>query len=127
MQQSKRDLTMIYITLAALFMASLGTSAGWFLYNRPASSSVSSEGSSQQVDESLFAEEADAEGVLKKGGSENDGTHRLERSEGDDVYLLSTVLDLDSFAGKSVKIWGNTLSSQEVEWLMDVGRVKILK
>lgn len=132
----KKDLTMIYISLAAVFMAALGSLTGWGIYRTTNSLSSSeknkavlSEGTSEQVDESMFADAPDAEGTLVKGGVDGEGTHKLERGQGPDkdIYLLSTVLDLDSFEGKKVQIWGNTISAKDAPWLMDVGRVKVLK
>ncbi len=52
----------------------------------------------------------------------------MVREGGEDqyVYLTSTVIDLESFAGKKVQIWGETTSAQKAGWLMDVGKVKVL-
>jgi hypothetical protein len=43
------------------------------------------------------------------------------------VYLTSTVIDLQSFVGKKVKVWGETLSGLHAGWLMDVGKIKVVK
>ena len=69
----------------------------------------------------------EAEGVLMEGGREGEGTHYLDRGLGEEknVYLTSTVISLQNFVGKKVKVWGNTLSAQKVGWLMDVGRIKV--
>ena len=76
-------------------------------------------------DESTFKDTA--EGVLREGGVEGDGTHHLERDGGpsQNVYLTSTVIDLQSFVGKKVQIWGQTLSAKKAGWLMDVGKIKV--
>lgn len=77
-------------------------------------------------DEATFKDTA--EGVLREGGIDGEGTHKLERNMGPkkDVYLTSTAIDLQSFVGKKVQVWGQTIAGQKAGWLMDVGRVKIL-
>lgn len=69
-----------------------------------------------------------AEGNLESGGLNGEGTHKLIRPGGDSqtVYLTSSVLDLNQFVGKKVKVWGQTFSAQKAGWLMDVGRVEVL-
>lgn len=69
-----------------------------------------------------------AEGQLESGGLNGEGTHKLIRPGGDNqtVYLTSSVLGLDQFAGKKVKVWGKTYSAKKAAWLMDVGRVEVL-
>lgn len=77
-------------------------------------------------DSSLSAPEV---GVLHEGGIEGEGTHYLDRGTGKEnyIYLLSTVLNLDSFVGKKVEIRGHTLGAENAGWLMDVGRIKEVK
>lgn len=69
-----------------------------------------------------------AEGKLEKGGLDGEGTHKLIRPGGDSqtVYLTSTILDLDQFVGKNIRVWGQTNAAKKAGWLMDVGRVEIL-
>ena len=69
-----------------------------------------------------------AEGVLEEGGVNGEGTHRLIRPGGDSqtVYLTSSVLDLNQFTGKKVRVWGETFSAQQAGWLMDVGKIEVL-
>ena len=57
------------------------------------------------------------------------GTHKLIRPGGEDqtAYLTSSVLDLDEFTGKEVKVLGETFGSSQVGWLMDVGKVEIIE
>ncbi len=66
---------------------------------------------------------------MEKGGLEGEGSHKLIRPGGDDqtVYLTSSIVDLDKFAGHKVKVWGETFSSQKAGWLMDVGKLKVLE
>lgn len=69
-----------------------------------------------------------AEGRLETGGINGEGTHKLLRSGGDSqtVYLTSSVLDLNEFVGKKVRVWGETHAGKKAGWLMDVGRVETL-
>ncbi len=69
-----------------------------------------------------------AQGILKDGGIQGEGMFHLERPGGDsqNVYLTSTAVDLASFVGKKVQVWGQTISGKKAGWLMDVGKVKIL-
>lgn len=78
-------------------------------------------------DESTFSDTA--EGIIVKGGIKGEGTHHLVRPGGDDqnVYLTSSVVDLDQLVDQKVKVWGQTFTAQTAGWLMDVGKVKILE
>lgn len=66
-------------------------------------------------------------GTLEKGGIEGEGTHHLVRTGGESqwVYLTSSVVDLDQFVGKKVKVYGETFAGKSAGWLMDVGRVEL--
>ena len=68
-----------------------------------------------------------ATGILKEGGLNNEGTHHLETAGGAShwVYMTSSVIDLQSFVGKKVEVWGQTLASKKVGWLMDVAKVQL--
>ena len=68
-----------------------------------------------------------AEGELAKGGIDGEGSHHLVRPGGDsqNVYLTSSIIDLDQFVGRKVKIWGQTFQAQKAGWLMDVGRLEV--
>lgn len=68
------------------------------------------------------------EGVLEKGGMNGEGTHHLIREGGPSqtAYLTSSVVDLDDFIGKKVRVWGETFGAEKAGWLMDVGRVEVL-
>lgn len=70
-----------------------------------------------------------ATGTIRAGGISGEGTHHLERDGGasQNVYLTSTVIDLESFVGKKVQVWGQTISGKEAGWLMDVGKVKVVE
>jgi len=79
-------------------------------------------------DTSSFEKEAPI-GKLVKGGIDGEGQFHLERDGGpsQNVYLTSTVIDLASFEGKKVQVWGNSLSGKKAGWLMDVGKVKVVE
>lgn len=68
-----------------------------------------------------------AEGTVKKGGVEGEGTHHLVRKGGvsQNVYMTSSVVDLDSLVGKKVTVWGKTYAAQKAGWLMDVGYIEV--
>ena len=73
-----------------------------------------------------------AEGVVERNDKLDkyaQGTHRLVRPGGDSqtAFLTSTVMDLDEYVGKKVKIYGETFGSSQVGWLMDVGKVEVSK
>lgn len=68
-----------------------------------------------------------AEGILEEGGINGEGTHHLVREGGPSkyVYLTSSVIDLQSFVGKKVEIWGETQASRKAGWLMEVAKVQV--
>lgn len=71
----------------------------------------------------------EAEGVVQKNDALDkyaQGTHKLIRPGGESqtAYLTSSVLDLDQYTGKKVKVFGETFGSSQVGWLMDVGKVE---
>lgn len=70
-----------------------------------------------------------ANGALKSGGINGEGQFHLVRSGGEsqNVYLVSSSVDLSKFIGKKIKVWGQTQTAQYAGWLMDVGRVEVLE
>lgn len=70
-----------------------------------------------------------ATGTLKSGGINGEGAYHLVRPGGDsqNVYLTSSIVDLSTYVGKKVKVWGQTQKAQTAGWLMDVGRVEVLE
>lgn len=68
-----------------------------------------------------------AVGVIQKGGVDGEGTHQLIREGGPSqtAYLFSSVIDLDKYIGKKVKVWGQTMAAKKASWLMDVGKVEL--
>ena len=74
----------------------------------------------------------EAEGTIEKNDKLDkyaQGTHRLIRPGGESqtAYLTSSVLDLDEYDGKKVKVFGETFGSSQVGWLMDVGKVEVIE
>ncbi|MDO8497073.1 MAG: hypothetical protein Q7S61_00820 [bacterium] len=70
-----------------------------------------------------------AEGILKEGGVEGEGSFHLERPGGtsQNVYLTSSSLDLSGYIGRKVRVQGETFSAEKAGWLMDVGYVEVLQ
>lgn len=135
-KNKKNKMKKLITPTLALLIIIAGIGSGWGLSRISANANSSNP---NQTDESTkeskteagmensgqFSDEA--EGVLMEGGYEGEGTHYLDRGLGPEknVYLTSTVINLQNFVGKKVKVWGNTLSAQKVGWLMDVGRIKV--
>ena len=70
-----------------------------------------------------------AQGTLKPGGIEGEGQFHLVRPGGDsqNVYLVSSIVDLSKLENKKIKVWGSTQTAQHAGWLMDVGKVEVLE
>ncbi len=70
-----------------------------------------------------------AEGKIEKGGLSGEGTHKLVRDGGPSqtVYLVSSVLNMDDFEGKKVRVWGQTYAGKKAAWFMDVGKIETLE
>lgn len=134
-KDNKKNLLLIGgITL--LVLAGIGT--GWLLSGgkkgsliSPSQDSVAAPGAKSGLEEAGLVDEStfrdSAEGVLEEGGVNGEGTHHLKREGGvsQNVYLTSTVIDLQSFVGKKVTVWGETISGKQAGWLMDVGKIKV--
>jgi hypothetical protein len=80
-------------------------------------------------DPSIIKDVTTATGVLQMGGIKGEGLYHIERSGGatQTVYLNSTTVDMSSFVGKKVQVWGQTLSAHYAQWLMDVMKIKIVQ
>jgi hypothetical protein len=111
-----------------------GIGTGWLLYTKvinKSDSKVAAPGAKVSSSEAGLLDPnikyQDVKGVLQEGGIGNEGTHHLDREGGvsQTVYLTSSVIDLQSFVGKKVEIWGETLSSKKAGWLMDVVKIKV--
>ncbi len=95
--------------------------------NKAANTVVVSKDEAGIADESKFSTTTD--GVLEEGGIGGEGTHHLVRGSGPSqyAYLTSSVVDLTSFEGKKVQIWGDTMSGKKAGWLIDVGKIKVVE
>lgn len=132
-QNLKTNKTWMYI-VGAFLVVVLGVGGGWLI-----SSKVINKGPVAAPGAKVTSTEAgvldantkydNATGVMKDGGTGNEGTHHLEREGGVDqtVYLTSSVIDLSSFDGKKVQVWGQTLASKKAGWLMDVAKVQVVQ
>ncbi len=130
---SKNPLTTFLPLILGLIIVLAGVGTGWLLAGSKKTSGpqVKTSGVGGQSELGISDEETfrdNAEGTLEEGGINGEGTHHLVRDGGptQNVYLTSTVIDLQSFKGKKVQVWGETISAQKAGWLMDVGRIKIL-
>ncbi len=111
-----------------------GIGTGWILaggsektsanINIPGITQTSGEAGVQ--DESSFDAKA-LEGVIEEGGVSGEGTHHLVREGGKSqyIYLTSSVIDLQSYVGKNVQLWGSWMSAKNP--MVDVGKIKVLK
>ncbi len=79
------------------------------------------------ADESTFRDSS--EGAIEKGGLEGEGSHKLIRPGGESqtAAITSSVIDLDQFVDRKVKVWGETMGSQKVSWFMDIGKLEVLE
>ncbi len=138
-QKRSFGLTKVIPFVAIVLIIIAGTGTGFYLSkmgkSAPKATSVStnSEQVTPQVKESFsqtFKDQAD--GTIEKNDKLDkyaQGTHRLVRAGGESqtAYLTSTVLDLDQYVGKKVRVFGETFGSSQVGWLMDVGKVEETK
>jgi hypothetical protein len=118
-------------------IVALGILTGWFLSGRTSllgsSGKQAAPGAQAGPNEAGLADEKTfsdtATGTLEAGGIAGEGTHHLTRDGGpsQNVYLTSTVIDMDSFVGKKVQVWGQTISARKAGWLMDVGKIKVVQ
>ena len=129
----------LFIVLGSLLVVVMGIATGWLLsrkaVGKEAVNGVSkvAPGAQKGAQEAGLSDEAtfrdSAEGALLEGGIEGEGTHHLDRGLGEDkfVYLTSTVIDLQGFVDRKVKVWGETIKGKKAGWLMDVGKIKVVE
>lgn len=121
------------VGLISLAVVLLGIGTGWLLSGRakatvgnPSAPNVKVTADEAGIIDDSFEGDT-AEGILEEEGISGEGTHHLVRDGGPTktVYLTSSVIDLQSFVGKKVMVWGQTLSAKKAGWLMDVVKVKV--
>lgn len=121
----------LILSLIALVVVGLGVLVAYLVVRPNLYQSPQNIASKPGAKEAGIADEAtfkdSAEGTLEEGGIAGEGTHHLTREGGvsQTVYLTSTVVNLDDFIGKKVKVFGQTISAKKAGWLMDVGLVKV--
>ena len=130
-KKPKLKMTLIFLVLigAGIFSGYLlsGQQAGPTPVARNVSEEEITKGMTVGVtDDKTFRDSA--EGKLVKGGLDGEGSHHLERPGGESqyVYLTSSIVDLDKFVDRKIKVWGETFAAQKVGWLMDVGKLQVL-
>jgi hypothetical protein len=118
--------------LGAFLVVSVGVATAWMISGKKTSdSSVAAPGAKVTSTEAGALDPKvkydTAEGVIQVGGLNGEGTFHLVRDGGASkyVYLTSSVVDLGKFVDKKVQIWGQTLASKKVGWLMDVAKVQV--
>lgn len=127
----------LLLAIGALLVGTAGTATGYLLagsaQDQPNKGAERSSVSSVPAQRPKSAEEDlafkdCAEGKLepnKEDAVKVDGTHRLATNDPQKpVYLISSVVDLSKYEGKTVTVWGESHASKKVGWLMDVGRIK---
>ena len=135
---SKGTLNRLLPIIIVLAIVALGIASGLIAASRQKSTTQAvaqgeNQQTSKQISETLaqtFKDEA--EGTIQKNDKLDkyvQGTHKLMRPGGESqtAYLTSSVLDLDQYIGKKVKVFGETFGSSQVGWLMDVGKVEEIK
>lgn len=124
------------VVLGVAVVVLLGIGTGWWLSHKAGKAGperispglITGQNEAGVLDERTFKGDT-AEGILREGGINGEGTHHLERDGGpsQNVYLASTVIDLQAFVGKKVKVWGETQSVKKAGWFMDVAKIKIVE
>lgn len=111
----------------------LGVGTGYLLAGKGPGAPSGSQGSVVKTDKVVGSTDTktfkdSAEGVIEAGGASGEGSHKLIREGGPSqtAYLVSSVVDLDEYAGKKVRVWGQTMAAKKVSWLMDVGKIELL-
>ena len=130
-EKKKNPMGPLAIFGGGILIIFLGITSGYLLSQRGSSTTPTSTTEATKIvgnkDTKTFRDSA--EGSIEIGGLDGEGTHKLLREGGDSqtVYLTSSVVDLDQFDGKKVKVWGETFAAAKAAWLMDVGRVELLE
>ena len=123
------------IILAAVFLGILSGYIGTKIMAKKSSSlstvkttkGITVKQTAGKKDKSTFKDHA--EGILKEGGIDGEGSFHLERPGGEsqNVYLTSSTIDLSKYIGEKVGVWGQTFQAKKAGWLMDVGYIEIAR
>jgi len=130
----KKDFKKTFLMVAGVILIVLaGIGTGWILTGGKKSGAGTVPGAKTGPKEAGLADEATfrdtAQGILEEGGVNGEGTHHLVREGGpsQNVYLTSTVIDLEAFLDQKVQVWGETIAGKKTGWLMDVGKIKVIE
>jgi hypothetical protein len=117
-----------------ILMIVLGGMTGYLISGKkpsvstgPAGPTVSGKNVFGSADTKTFTDSAT--GVIEKDGINGEGTHKLIREGGasQTACLVSSVLDLNEFVGKKVKVTSKTMDAKKCPWFMDVGRIELVQ
>ena len=118
----------------SIFVILAGVGTGYLISKKGGSGSLGSKSNTIVInkneagiaDESKFSTTTD--GVLEEGGIGGEGMFHLVRGNGPSqyAYLTSSTVDMSTFVGKKVQIWGETVSGKKAGWLIDVGKIKVI-
>lgn len=134
--QAIRKKTLLVSMVVVIDIIILGCLAGFLLaYSKgqyfPSKQIVPglSGGSQAQIDEKVFRDTTEGTIAKKESGDPSGlatGTHKLLRPGGrsQTVYIISSIYKLDDWVGKKVKVLGETLPSDNVGWLLNVGKIE---
>lgn len=134
----RSSLTKFVPALVVLVILAAGVGTGLVVSSRQKSAKLAASGAggeqlTEEVKESFAQTFRDqTEGTVTRNDDLDkyaQGTHKLIRPGGESqtAYLTSSVLDLDQYLGKKVKVFGETFGSSQVGWLMDVGKVEVIE
>lgn len=127
-----------FIILISVIIIVVGVLTGFFLHKFQSSKGPVINGKQVEVvntpteegvkDAASFKDTATGKLVVNDGKITTEGSHILVRDGvSQNVYLTSSVVDLEKYVGKTVQVWGETFQGQKAGWLMDVGRIKIVQ
>jgi hypothetical protein len=126
----------LQLSLIACVVVILGVTGAWFMSSKMVGKPVSNGAAPGAKVTSTEAGILDpntkydeATGDLKDGGLNEVGTQHLERDGGPTHYvaLTSSVVDLSTFVGKKVRVWGTTSAAKKTGWLLEVAKVQVVQ
>lgn len=134
-EEGEKTMTKRYVIGVYVLLVLLGVGTGYLLSKKVGSGTsllqnkptvVKTDKVEGSTDTKTFKDSA--EGTIEKGGMDGEGSHKLIREGGDSqtAFLVSSVINLDDYAGKEVKVWGQTFAAQKASWLMDVGKIELI-
>ena len=131
----KTGIRKFYMALGGVFLVlvAAGVGTGYLLANIGTQTTISGDKTVStdggktfgSTDTKIFTDTAI--GTIEKEGIGGEGTHKLTREGGPSqtACLVSSILDLDEFVGKKVKVQSKTMAAKKCPWLMDVGSIEL--